>query len=114
MKTLKLMLALVLAGVVFSQFASPVLAATTVEQNQKQELEVVCEVGSYGQAVNCRAKGTQEQSQKAVVDRMVVYRDGRVVPAHSVVNTGIDTPIALIGGMVMTLGVASVFAKVRK
>lgn len=114
MKTFKLILAVILAGAVFSQFASIALAADTVEQNQKQDLEVICEVGAYGQAVNCKAKGHQEQSQKAVIDRVVVYRNGRVVPAHNVVNTGIDSSVALFAGLVMTAGAASVFAVTRK
>jgi hypothetical protein len=114
MKTMKLFLAVILAGIVFTRFTSVVSAATTVEQNQKQELAVVCEVGSYGQAVNCRAKGTQEQNQKAVIDRAVVYRDGRVVPMHKVVDTGVDSQVLLFAGMLLTLSSAVVFAAARK
>lgn len=114
MKTLKLIAAIMVAGGVFSQFVSPVAAQTTAEQNQKQEMEVVCEVGAYGQAVNCRVKGTQEQNQKITTEKMVVYRDGRVVPMHKVVDTGVEAPIALAAGLVMTAGAASVFARSRK
>lgn len=114
MKTLKFIAAIMVAGGVFSQFVSPVAAETTAEQNQKQEMEVVCEVGAYGQAVNCRVKGTQEQNQKITTEKKVAYRDGRVVPMHKVVDTGVETPIALAAGLVMTAGAASVFARSRK
>lgn len=114
MKTLKLIAAVMVASGIFAQFVSPVAAQTTAEQNQKQEMEVVCEVGAYGQAVNCRVKGTQEQSQKIAVEKMVVYRDGRVLPYHAVVDTGVEMPIVLAAGLIMTVGAASVFARARK
>jgi hypothetical protein len=114
MKTLKLITALMIAGAVFSRFVSPVVAQTTAEQNQSQEVEVVCEVGAYGQAVNCRVRTTQEQDQRIATEKMVVYRDGRVVPVHKAVDTGVEAPIALAAGLMMTIGAASVFARSKK
>lgn len=114
MKALKFIAAVMTAGAIFSQFVSPATAQTTTEQNQKQEMEVVCEMGAYGQAVNCRLKGNQEQNQKIVTEKMVVYRDGRVMPLHKVADTGVETPIILTAGLLMTVGAASVFARTRK
>ncbi len=100
MKLSKLAFASVIAAGVMNLFVGQALA-TEVSQTQKQELEVVCEVGAYGQATNCRAKGTQEQSQK------VVYINGRAVRTHKVVNTALDARTVLFASVVVLAMVAA-------
>ncbi len=106
MQISKLALASVIAAGLMNAFVGQALAADTVSQNQKQELEVVCEVGAYGQATNCRAKGTQEQSQSVSLDRKVVYINGRAVRAHKVVDTALDARTVLFASVVVLAMVA--------
>lgn len=104
MKILKLTLATVMAVLLFDSFANKVGAQTTQEQNQNQELKVHCETGAYGQNINCWAEGSQEQSQELTLEdgTIVIYRDGRVIPVHQVVDTAVDpkTLTVLAGSLI--------------
>lgn len=113
MKLTKIALATVLAAGLMSTF-STVALAETVSQNQKQELEVVCEVGAYGQATNCRAKGTQEQTQNVTLDRTkVVYIRGKAVLGHSVVDTAMDPKVMIVGSLVILAGITALALKTK-
>ena len=113
MKLTKLALATVLAAGLMSSFSTAAFAET-VSQNQKQELEVVCEVGAYGQTTNCRAKGTQEQSQNVTLDKTkVVYVRGKAVLGHKVVDTALDPKIMVLGSMVILAGIAALTLKAK-
>lgn len=106
----KLSLAVGIALLVMGVFATPALA-NTAEQDQKQELEVECETGSYGQTTTCTAKGTQEQSQKIVyTNTRTVVRDGRKI--HVPVDTALDarTQLAVVAA-VLGLGLLTLVAK---
>lgn len=114
MKTLKLTLAVTLATVMFNGFVSQVVAQADLEQEQNQELEVVCETGDYGQNVNCRATGTQEQSQRATLDgEPVVFKDGKLVKLHEVVDTGLDTNSLVVAFGTMVSGAAATVIKIK-
>jgi hypothetical protein len=106
MQLTKTALAIAVAAGVMHVFATQVMATEAVAQGQKQELEIVCEVGSYGQTTNCRAKGTQEQKQ-------VVYINGRAMRAHKVVDTALDPMMIVIGSSVLLAGLAALALKAR-
>ncbi|MFZ5376942.1 MAG: hypothetical protein ACOZAN_04745 [Patescibacteria group bacterium] len=109
MKIQKILVASVLASLLLTGFASKAGAQTTQEQSQGQNLKIHCETGSYGQNVNCWAEGTQNQSQKVVLEdgRLVVYRDGRIIPAHQIVDTAMDSKqlMGVIGVLAVGLAV---------
>lgn len=94
-------------------FATPALADTSAEQNQKleQEVEIKCEVGAYGQNTKCEGKGKQtgEQSQKI----KGVFRNGKFIPAHEPADTGLDSmTLAAVTGLIVT-GSAAAYVKFK-
>jgi len=106
MKLTKIVLATILATGLMSAFTTEALAQT-VSQTQKQELEVVCEVGAYGQTSNCRAKGTQEQTQN------VVFIRGKAVLGHRVVDTAMDPKVIIAGSLALLVGITALVLKAR-
>lgn len=117
MKSLKLTLALALSLLVMSTFATSAKANTDIEQDQSQELELTCEVGSYGQTVNCYAKGQQDQSFKATIEeqdgKTVIVRDGRVIPVHQVADTALDLQGLMAAAGTLVTGAAATFVKFK-
>lgn len=94
-------------------FVTPAMADTTAEQNQKleQEIEIKCETGAYGQNTKCEGKGKQtgEQSQKI----KGIFRNGKFIPAHQPVDTGLDgATLAVVAGLIVT-GSAAAYVKFK-
>lgn len=100
MNTVKTLIAAVLAAVLLNGFATTVSAAgAEAEANS----EVVCETGTYGQNVNCKAKSNAKAK--------VITREG--VPVHKPAETGLDgAGIAAIAGTLVT-GAAATVARFR-
>jgi hypothetical protein len=114
MQLTKLALATAIAGVVLTQFTTTAFAADTVNQGQNQQLEVVCDVGAYGQNTNCRATGSQSQNQSVTLDRnQVVYVNGRLVHVHHVVDTAMDPKMVILGSVILLAGVATLAIKAK-
>ena len=105
MKTGKYIIAIVIAALAFVQFSS-LVQADDVEHYQEQDFEVVCDMGAYGQNVNCRASGSQEQYQRTHFerDKAVAYRYGKPIRVHKVVDTGLDTTTFAIAWSTVLLG----------
>lgn len=104
MHSLKLILASALASSMLLFGAMPALA-TTVDQEQNQELKVVCEVGSYGQNTKCTAEGKQYQKQSVKVLGATTDR------VHHVVDTALDLNSLTAAGGLMLSGVGAVVLK---
>lgn len=102
MNTVKSLIALGAAAVLLNSFASMAYAdEASAQANSKAE--VVCETGTYGQNVNCKA--STEASATAVLTR-----EG--VATHEVVDTGLDFQgIATMAG---TLGTGAVALIARR
>lgn len=117
MKSIKLSFALALSLLVMSVFANTANAKTDIEQKQSQELEIQCEVGSYGQTVNCYSKGKQDQSFRAVIQekegKTVIIRDGKTIPVHSVVDTALDFQGLMTAAGVLSTGAVATLVKVK-
>lgn len=100
MNTVKTLIAVALAAVMLNSFTVMVAASGS---EAEANAEVVCETGTYGQNVNCKAKSNAKAK--------VVTREG--VPTHAVANTGLDaTGIAMAVGTVAT-GAAATVARFR-
>ena len=106
MKLTKIALATILASGLMAAFSTQAMAQT-VSQTQKQELEVVCEVGAYGQTSNCRAKGTQEQTQN------VVFIRGKAVLGHRVVDTAVDPKVVAALSLAILVGITALTLKAK-
>jgi len=95
-------------------FVTPVMAETTAEQEQKlnQEIEIECTTGSYGQNSTCKATASQSGEQRQRI--LGVFRkDGKFVPVHKPVDTGLDTAtMAMVSGTLIA-GSTAAFLKVK-
>jgi hypothetical protein len=95
-----LIIALLLGTVALASSAG-MASANEGDQSQKlrQELEVECETGAYGQNTKCRAWGKQEAEQK----QKIVVRDRVLGKTHDVVNTALDAQSMIaVAGVVLT------------
>ncbi len=95
MNTVKSLIAVALAAVMLNVFAVMVSADGA---EAKADAEVVCETGSYGQKVNCKAKG---------------HAESKVVVRHEPVNTGLNAQGAALAIGTLTTGAAAAVAKFR-
>lgn len=101
MNTVKTLIAVALAAVIFNGFT---VAVSADEATAESKTEVSCKTGSYGQNVNCKAKA----SAKA---KVVLTREG--VPTHKVANTSLNAEgVAMAVGTVVT-GAAATVARFR-
>jgi hypothetical protein len=95
MDTIKSLIAVALAAVMLNGFATTVVADGA---EAEAEAEVICETGSYGQNINCKAKSKAE---------------AKVVTRHEPVNTGLDTQGVAMAVGTVTTGAAAIAAKRR-
>lgn len=101
MNTVKFFIAVAMAAVMLNGFVV-VVSADGAKAESKSE--VVCETGTYGQKVNCKATS----SAKA---KVVVTREG--VPTHQVAATGLNAQgVAAVIGTVST-GLVATIARFR-
>lgn len=80
---------------------APTVNASESTQDQSQKTEVECTTsGSYGQDTSCKTK--TEQNQKTII------RNGKVLAAHTPVNTSIPTEaLAVLAGFAAVSTVVS-------
>ncbi len=104
----KLMLAFVLAIVSGLAAASPVRA-----QESSAYTEVVCDTGSYGQPINCRATAEATASAPQTQRQYIRRADGTLVEVHRVINTGLDTTGVLSVAGLLVSGSMAAFTKIK-
>lgn len=92
MKSLVILAVIAFTAIVM---ASPVHAATVVEQEQELETEVICEQGSYGQNTKCNAyaRGKQNQRVKILGEK-----------THNMVGASLDTTSLFAAAGIITTG----------
>jgi len=98
--------------------AAPV-SAQVAGQAQSQSLdlnthtEVVCETGSYGQPVNCRATADASASATQSQRQYIRRADGTLIEVHRMVDTGLDTTGVLSMAGLLVSGSIAVFTKIK-
>jgi hypothetical protein len=84
-------------------------ATASQEQELEQETHVNCTTGAYGQNQNCDVTTKQRGKQK----QEIVFREGRVLAAHQVVDTALDTKTMAIVAGLLILGSAATYGFVK-
>ncbi len=79
----------------------------TQEQQLKQECEVQCEVGAYGQNTSCVNKCYQEGTQK----QTITLGNGTIIKTHQPVNTGLDMNTAAVAVSLVMTGVGATLTR---
>lgn len=104
-----LFLALLLGSATLVASAGLVSANDEGSQSQKlkQELEIECETGAYGQNNKCWAWGKQEAEQK----QKVVVRERVLGKTHEPVDTALDAQSMLATAGVVLTGAGSMVLK---
>lgn len=84
-------------------------ATASQEQELTQETHVNCTTGAYGQNQNCDVTTNQSGKQK----QEIVFREGRVLAAHQVVDTALDGKTTAVIAGLLILGAASTYGFVK-